>query len=100
MLRPRRLPRARADISEIWLYIASDNISAADKLLDRFDAAVAMLSEHPYSGKARSTLGQGIRSHAIEAYVIFYRPTEIELEIVRVLNAARDVNPEVIAANH
>jgi len=40
MARIVRTTLARADLRDIWLYIAQDNIDAADRLLDRFDRTV------------------------------------------------------------
>ena len=45
-----------ADLSEIWDYIAEDNLDAADRLLDRFDQAFASLPEMPSMGHKREDL--------------------------------------------
>jgi toxin ParE1/3/4 len=95
-LRARRLPKARIDLSEIWLYVATDDMAAADRLIDRFDEAVSMLSEQPNAGRSRPDLGEEIRSFPVGAYIVFYRPTATELEIIRILSAARDVTEEML----
>jgi plasmid stabilization system protein ParE len=53
---PRRLVRtrrARQDLVEIWQYIAADNPTAADALLDRIDESCRRLAEHPQLGPCR-----------------------------------------------
>lgn len=43
-------PRARLDLIEVWQFIADDNQTAADRMLDRTDAMLGMLSESPHAG--------------------------------------------------
>ncbi|MGH8129440.1 MAG: type II toxin-antitoxin system RelE/ParE family toxin [Steroidobacteraceae bacterium] len=38
--------RASEDLLEIWLYIAADNIEAADRLLAEFDAKFRLLAAY------------------------------------------------------
>ena len=38
-------PEARDDLQEIWVYIASDNLSAADKLEEDIYTACELLSK-------------------------------------------------------
>src|SRR6185437_2399984 len=64
-LRIERLPRARSDELDIWLHIASDNLSAADGLLDQIDRAINMLAVYPNAGRARAELGNDLRSYPI-----------------------------------
>jgi toxin ParE1/3/4 len=79
---------------EIWAYIAEDNPAAADGLLDRFDAMVRTLAVQPHLGKALAELAPDLRFMPIGAYLIFYRPIEDGVEIVRILHSARDVTAE------
>lgn len=45
---------------------------------------------HPEIGPSREQLAPGLRAQFHKAYVIYYRATETELIIVRVLHGARD----------
>jgi len=90
-------PVAWRDLAEQSEYIAGDSPSAALRLLDAARAAFDQLCENPRIGKLRhfrrSELA-GVRSWPIsgfEKYVIFYRASELHLEILRVLHAARDL---------
>lgn len=94
MLEIRRTPAALDDALTIWVFIADDNAGAADALLDRIDRALHMLAEQPQAGRARPELHSGLRSFPVGSYVIFYRVNDA-LEIVRILSAYRDLDPEM-----
>jgi toxin ParE1/3/4 len=96
-LRARRLPQALIDGLDIWVHIAADNMTAADVLAERLDQAIERLSEYPELGPERPALGRGLRVFPVENIVIFYRVGPNELEIVRILHAARDVTPDMLA---
>lgn len=84
-------PEAEADLLEIWDYIAQSNEVAADRLLDSIDQKLTLLSDSPYVGKERDDLSIELRSFPIKNYVIFYRPVDGGIEVVRVLHGARDI---------
>lgn len=48
--------RAQADLDEIWLYIAADRPDAADRILNRFQAAFELLASEPHLGELRRDL--------------------------------------------
>jgi toxin ParE1/3/4 len=83
--------RAEQDLDDIWFYIATDNIGAADQLLDAFARHADQLCTQPLMGRARPELAPGIRSSPLGRYVVFYRPVSAGIEIVRVLHSARDI---------
>ncbi len=89
-----RRPRASADVSEIWEFIARDNIERADAFVDRVDEKFRALAAQPLMGRERKELGPGIRSIAMAPYVIFYDALPDGVIIVRVLHGARDVEAE------
>ncbi len=39
--------RAKQDVSDIWDYIADDNIETADRVLDALDSAIIKLAKNP-----------------------------------------------------
>jgi toxin ParE1/3/4 len=57
----RRTNRAEADVDEIWLWIAQDNIDAAEELTDRLEAAENRLGRYPEIGQARPDLAARVR---------------------------------------
>ena len=49
-------PRARADLIEIWSYIADDSVANADAFIDRLYEALQVLGRQPGSGRRREEL--------------------------------------------
>jgi toxin ParE1/3/4 len=86
--------QARADMGEIWLYIAQDNLEAANRVIDSITARFPMLADHPKLGRARDELSPDLRSHPAGHHLIFYRPMPDGVEIVRVLSGYRDLEAE------
>ena len=91
MPRITKTVKAEQDLDEIWLYIAKDNIAAADKLLDDIGESALLLAKEPLMGRARPDLLPALRSFPIARYVIFYTPSHSGVEIARVLHSARDI---------
>jgi len=91
-----RRPRAKQDLLEQAFFIANDNLDAAERFLDAAEAAFARLLEMPEIGGARAYRNErlaGLRLWPIpgfERHLIFYLPIESGIEVVRVLDAARD----------
>jgi len=90
-------PRANRDLDEHYLYIRRDSPEAAVRLLRAADSTFRQLARTPYLGAEfpvqRPDLA-GLRIWQVEGfrnYVIYYRPIEGGIEVVRVLHAARDV---------
>jgi toxin ParE1/3/4 len=84
---------ARSDLDEIWLYIAQDNLDAADKFIHAIVSRFPKLAAMSLIGRQREELSPRLRSFPVSRYVIFYRPIENGIEIVRVLHGARDFPP-------
>lgn len=82
---------ARADLLELWVYVAEDSSEQADRVLERVLEVAEKLGEWPEMGRARNELRVGIRSLVVGSHVLFYRVTENRLEVVRVLHGRRDV---------
>src|SRR5262245_40704336 len=85
-------PEARADLEEIIDFIAEDNLSAAERVLQKLRAAMERLAEMPLLGHLRSDLTrEPLRFWQVYSYLIIYRPEKRPLEIVRLLHSSRDV---------
>ena len=91
MPRVLRKPLARADLLDIWNYVADDSPAKADRLLDSIDKRCQTLSRFPKMGRVRNELGPSLRSFPVGNYVIFYREVSKGIEIIRVLHGARDI---------
>ena len=93
MIQYRVSDAARSDLDEIWFYIAQDNTDAADRFLGAIVSRFPKLATMPQIGRAREELSPRLRSFPLGRYIIFYRPMENGVEIVRVLHGARDLPP-------
>ncbi len=83
---------AKANLKEIWSYIAEYNPSSADKFLREFAKKFQLLAENPKLGKSRDDFILNLRSFSFKNYVIFYFSTENGVEIYRVLHGARNID--------
>lgn len=84
-----RSPRAKEDLIELWSYIAADNPSAADQMLDTINEKLDMLAASPRLGPARPDIAEGLRLFPIRRYVILYRELPDGIEVVRVVHGMR-----------
>jgi toxin ParE1/3/4 len=82
---------ASADLVDIWLFIAQDDAHAAARFLRKLVSRFPTLASMPDMGRRREELADRLRSFPVGNYVIFYRPMERGIEIVRVLHGARDL---------
>ncbi len=86
------LPSATSDLAELWDYIAYDNSANADRFVDRIRSTCSTtLAENPRIGRSREELSPELRSFPFQDYLIFYRPIDDGVEIVRVLHGSRDI---------
>ncbi len=76
---------------QIWLFVAQDNPSAADKLLMGMNDQICRLAHTPRMGRSRNEVRRGLHSFSVAKYVIFYTIEEGGIMIIRVLHSARDV---------
>ena len=89
MARIIRSKPARADLRDIWLYIAQDNMDAADRFLDRPDRAIRTLAESPKIGERQDNVKDGLRRIVVGNYLVFYESIKEGIRVVRVLHGAR-----------
>jgi plasmid stabilization system protein ParE len=86
---------AKADIFDIWSYIADDNEEAADRVEQAIYDACAFVAEAPARGHSRPDIT--IRSLRFWTrtrypnYSVVYRPETSPLEIVAVMQGKRNL---------
>jgi toxin ParE1/3/4 len=88
MGRVRKTAQARADLDEIWSYIAKDSVSAADELIDRIAQRGQTLADYPHLGVARPDIAPQARLLTIGNYLVLYSLTDSDALIVRVVHGA------------
>jgi len=87
-------PAAKEDLLEIVDYIAGRSPDAAERLRDRFLAAVEMLARRPALGHVRHDLVRpelNVRFWPVRRYLIIYRPGPHGIQVVRIPSGYRDI---------
>ena len=88
--------QAWADLEEPGAFIAKDNRAAATEVVRQLRLSFEQLARMPQLGRAVRNINmtEQLRmwlSPAFRNYLIFYRELHDGVEIVRVLNGARDI---------
>jgi toxin ParE1/3/4 len=91
MGRLERTAASRLDYLEIFLYVAEQNLPAAESLLRTFDDTLEKLADMPGMGRARPELGRDARSFPVGNYLIIYRPVVDGIHLLRVVHGARNL---------
>jgi plasmid stabilization system protein ParE len=92
-MRIRLAPQARIDLDEIWLYIArkSGKQEIATRHIESIARGFGLLAKFPSIGRSLETSKRpDIRTLAVRKYIVFYRPADSEIRILRIIHAARD----------
>ena len=95
--RIHRRPQARRDLVDHAVYISENNLDAAERFLDAAEETFTLLTTHPAMGSPRDFDNPklaGLRMWPVknfQRYLIFYRPTDDGIEIIRVLRGEQDV---------
>jgi toxin ParE1/3/4 len=91
-------PKASLDLDDCFIFIAQNNEDAATRFFDSVRQTYANLARMPRMGTvyhATSDQNSDLRKWPVKGfrgYLIFYRVHETEIEIVRVLPAARNID--------
>lgn len=93
-MRVRLTDRANADLRAAYAYLAESNSIAAIRFVDRIDRAFRSLSEHPYAGRERPELQNGVRSLVCGWHVIFYVVQTGLILVIRVIDGRMDIDAE------
>ena len=80
------MPLARDDVDQTLYYIATDDPSAADRLLDGITDKLRQLGSQPYSGMETIVGRRVYRKVYVRPYVIYYRVLRDRVVIMRVLH--------------
>jgi len=84
--------QARADIAEIWDDVATERGDIfADSVVDRLTRRAEALQEHPLMGPARRDIDPEARVLVTSRWLILYRIVGDVVQVVRVVDGARDL---------
>ncbi len=84
-------PQGLLDLDDIFDYIAENNLDRAIAFIRKLHEQMEKLAVSPSIGRRRDELQLGLRSFPYGNYLIFYIPLNNGIEVVRVLNGARDI---------
>ena len=90
-------PSARSDMAGIVQFLSVDNPVVGERFVEQTQHTLALLAEAPGIGRPRDFDNphlKGLRSWPVRgfrSYLIFYRPTEAGIAVLRVLHGARDL---------
>ena len=85
-------PEALQDLQELWDYIATENLDAADRVIDTLFAAFERLAAMPGLGHTREDLtDRPLRFWTVDTYLVIYRAERTPIEIVTVTRGGRDI---------
>ncbi len=86
---------AKADIFDIWSYIAEDSEDAANRVEQAIYDACAFVAEAPLRGHSRPDLtSRPLRFWTLTRYpnyAVVYRPDTAPLQVVAVLHGKRNI---------
>ena len=83
--------QAKADIVDIWEYIAIDSVFQADRFITKLVKQYKSLASTPGIGRLRKELRSSLRTFPVGNYLILYRLISEGIAVVRVLHGARDI---------
>jgi plasmid stabilization system protein ParE len=90
-------PEARLDLDEIWEFIRTDNLGAAERMIAEILSTIRSLVSFPGRGHRRPDLtSRPLRFILVGEYPIAYAPEENPLWVVAVMHGRR--SPRVMAA--
>jgi len=84
-------PQALTDLDDIFDYIAEDSLDRAIGFIRKLYEQMEKLATNPNMGRRRDELLPELRSLPYGNYLIFYVPLDDGVDVVRVLNGARDL---------
>jgi addiction module RelE/StbE family toxin len=88
-MRIKWLRLALSDINEIAEFIALDNISAANKVIDHIYRNIKHLKDHPNMGRTGRITGTRELYIPGTPFIVPYRVIDNGIEILRVLHTSR-----------
>ncbi|MDH3598736.1 MAG: type II toxin-antitoxin system RelE/ParE family toxin [Candidatus Tectomicrobia bacterium] len=101
---PRFHQRAREDVEELWLFIAQEDIAAADRYLDELEERAHTYAMHPDIGQIEPDIAERleramglefpvditIRSFLHRNHRCYYIPDDEGIYILRVIDMRRE----------
>lgn len=90
-----RTDEAERDLIDILVNIGRHNPMAADRFADEVERACQRLAQFPGMGAESDEAPAGVRAFAVGSYVLYYRPRDNGIELLRVLYGRRRITPRM-----
>ncbi len=73
--------------------VRMQSLASANRVLEEIEQKLKLLARHPFAGQARPDLQPGVHCFPVGKYdyVVFYRPQDNGIELLRVLHSSRDI---------
>jgi toxin ParE1/3/4 len=86
-------PRAQTDLDEIWDYTERNwGKEQAEAYIRLIGAAIKAIASSPERGKACDDIREGYRKYRAASHMIFFRPIDGGVDVVRILHRRMDFN--------
>ena len=95
----RYTQHARADLIDIWMRIAARDEKVANRVVDTITGRCNQLAGFPEMGQARPEIASDVRALVSERWLILYRILAPGVQVVRIVDGARDLAVLEIPAN-
>lgn len=88
------MPLAEDDLETLALHVAREGGRpiAAEKVVRDIKARCDGYAEHPMMGEACASIAPDVRRFTVKRWVVFYRPTEDGIVVLRIVDGARDIS--------
>ena len=92
MRRYRLTSPARRDLRDVWKVVAHRSEARADRFLDELAARFQEIADGPRAPGSKDILyDSGCRIHTVCEFIVFYRPRDDGIEIIRILEGLDDL---------
>ena len=85
-------PSTIRDLNRLSDYFLETNVEAGERLFKAFNQQFYNLTQFPNLGKPYPHLNPNIRGLLVEKYILFYRVTMTQVEIVRIVDGRQDLS--------
>lgn len=86
--------QAEQDLLDLWLYIARDDETAADKFYSHIEERCGLYADNPDMGSERPELYEGLRCFPVKSYVVYYLPIDGGIDLIRILHSRQDITEQ------
>jgi len=84
-------PQAVAELYEVTIYLASESVDVAERVLKSLQDRCERLNDAPKQGRARPDLIPGARALPFLRYLIIYSVRKDQVRVLRIIHTSRDL---------